>query len=237
MLTRYFTKTLCKGFTLQKTMNSVSRLAPMTQNYNLFRISKMAFFDYDNKDKNIFSSDDEEQSSSYNAQNTQSEGGFFTNDNKNSDIHVGRYEVSEIPLYISKMRNELRERWTHQGHQDDVKHYFGNMRGFIAMHYQNREEINSQFPRSSPIFYEYAAYRRLVRENQFLAVLEDHIIKENITNMPVAGIKNFLTSMLLLQRGRESVVNKVVELLNERECYNDTRRNIPILTCLNQLRS
>ena len=236
MLTRYFTKTLCKGFTLQKTMNSVSRLAPMTQNYNLFRISKMAFFDYDNKDKNIFSSDEEEQSSSYNAQNTQSEGGFFTNDNKNSDIHVGRYEVSEIPLYISKMRNELRERWTNQDSREDVQHYFGNMRGFIAMHYQNREEVNAQFPRSSPIFYEYAAYRRLVRENQFLSVLEDHIIKDNITNMPVAGIKNFLTSMLLLQRGRESVVNKVVELLLERECYNDTRRNIPILTTLNQLR-
>lgn len=201
MLTRYFTKTLCKGFTLQKAVNNASRLAPMAQNYQLFRISKMSFFDYDNKDKNIFSSDDEGDSKSFRSNRSQQEGGFFTNDNKNSDTHLGRYEVSEIPLYISKMRNELKERWN-QNERDQVKHYFENMRGFIAMHYQNRDEVNAQFPRSSPIFYEYAAYRKLVRENQFLAVLEDHIIQDNITNMPVAGIKNFLTSMNQLQRGK-----------------------------------
>lgn len=236
MLTRYFTKTLCKGFTLQKAVNNASRLAPMAQNYQLFRISKMSFFDYDNKDKNIFSSDDEGDSKPYRSKKPQQEGGFFTNDNRNSDTHIGRFEVSEIPLYISKMRNELRDRWNHD-ERDQVKHYFENMRGFIAMHYQNRDEVNAQFPRSSAIFYEYAAYRRLTRENQYLQVLEDNIILDNITNMPVAGIKNFLTAMYYLQRGRESVINKVVDLLLERECYNDTKRNIPLITTLNQLRA
>lgn len=233
MLNRYFARTLVKGATIAKTFNRSVLLAPATQNLQLVRISKMNFFDYDNKDKNLFTSDEEE--GSYRNQSQDSfggSGGFFNND-FDSKVHRGKFEVEDIPLYINKMRNEIRD---FRRREFDGEHYINKFRNFVSMHYQNKDRIFAEFPRSSSIFYEYAAFRNENREKSFLESLEDHIISANLHSMPIPGIKNMLRASLQLRRSRDSFIEGIGAHLNDRAAYNDVSSNINILESLVSLR-
>lgn len=105
------------------------------------------------------------------------------------------------------------------------------------MHHQNKDRILAEYPRSSPVFYEYAISRGLMRENFFLKNLEDNIVSENIENMPIAGIKNFIMSMSRTKRVRQGIVEGVIDCLDHRQGYNDVRSNSLIIGRLTFLRA
>lgn len=159
MLNRYFTKTLYKGFILNKAVANAVKLTAVSQNNQLFRISKMGFFDYNNPDKNLFSSDsdDDEKTRRRNRGGNRRQDGrdsFFDREpSENRDVQSGKFEVAEIPLYITKMRNEIKD----LRQKKEVTSFFPNFKKFVAMHFQNKDRIFAEFPRSSSIFYEYAA--------------------------------------------------------------------------------
>lgn len=232
MLNRYLARSLFKGATMAKTSNRSLLVNPAVQNFQLVRISKMNFFDYDNKDKNLFTSDEEDDTFGHQRSGGSFDGGFF-NDENDGKVHRGKYEVAEIPLYISKMRDEIRR---YQRREFDGEHYIQKFRNFVSMHYQNRERIFAEFPRSSSIFYEYAAFRKEHKEKDFLNKLEDHIVESGLQSMPIPGIKNLLKASMQLGRSRESFVNAVGEHLNDRAAYNDIRANLAIIETFSHLR-
>jgi hypothetical protein len=224
MLNRYLTKTLFKGFALQRMFMTANRGAKMSQNAQLLQFSKMTFFDYDNKDKNIFSSDSDDEGS-VRQYNDKQQGFFRKGGFEGNDKHEGKYELEDIPLYISKMRNEMRER---KGRSDNDS-YFGRFKSFLSMHHQNKDRIFAEFPRSSTVFYEYCAHRTLQKESNFLTILEDQIVNEQFPNMPLAGIKNFAFAMARLRRSREDILKKIEDHLIERQGFKDVKNNIHTL--------
>lgn len=232
MLNRYFTKTLFKGFALQRMFMTANRAAKMSQNARLLTFSKMNFFDYDNKDKNIFSSDSDEESSSRRSDDRREEGFFKRDGLERKDRHEGKFELEDIPLYITKMRYEMREG---KG-KNDKDSYFGRFKNFLSMHYQNKDRIKAEFPRSSTVFYEYAAHRNLSNENNFLSILEEHVVNDQFANMPLAGIKNFTNAMAKLRRSNEETLKKIEAHLMEREAYKDVKNNLQILRNLANMR-
>ena len=150
--------------------------------------NKRNFFDYDNRDKNIFSSDDEEptrSSGNFNQGSSQFSNSFDDGNDMNMlkrqvEAHEGKFEVEEIPLYISKLRNELKALKTLKPDQrrrsQQIKNsYFRNIRGISAMFYQNKDEILSDYPKFSTVLYEFLAYHDYRQFNQTLDILEDHI--------------------------------------------------------------
>lgn len=261
MLNRYFAKTLFKGLAMQGAILRASAAAAAQQKPGLLWTAQRTFFDYSNKDKDIFSSDSEEEHANPKGQRRNSRGDnrgdrrgdsrgdqrgeFRRRDsidreteygddryNDVGDVHPGKYEVSEIPLYISKMRNEIREK------QKDPKYkgrYFAKIKNLISMHHQNKEKIFAEYPRFANVFYDYCAYRGLYSESSLLATLEDHIVKENIQGMPLAGIRNFLQAMAMLGRGRRDVVGRVKDHLQEREAFKDLRSNLSIASALSNI--
>jgi len=239
MLNRYFAKTLSKGFSLQKMVLNSSKMSQVSHNAQLVHMTKMSFFDYDNKDKNIFTSDSDDSTPSkekkegrFDKSNNTSDN-FFNRDNRDDgEQHQGRFELDDIPMYISKMRNEM----TSGKRFNDNTSYFGKVRNFISMHHQNKAAIFSEFPRSTTVFYEYMAYRGQGRENQFLKVLEDNLIEGNIQNMPIAGVKNVLRAMSKLKRNRASILENIEKLLIEREGFKDVKSNLIILRSLQDIR-
>ena len=240
MLNRYFTKTLYKGVLFQRAVSNASALSGASQTHALFRLSKMGFFDYDNKDKNIFtsSSDDEYQKKKPAKRGKfgeeKEEDSFFAREGKRKNKHEGKFEVSEIPLYITKMREEMKD--LREGIKDRES-YFPRIKSFIAMHFQNKDRIFAEFPRSSTIFYEYASYKMLDKEGTFLNTLEDHIVKDNLSNMPIPGIKNLLRAMVKLNRGRTDILDKIVQHLADRNAYKDVKSNLAILSYLTNVRA
>lgn len=235
MLNRYLTKTLFRGIALQRSLITATYLAG-AQDRSLMMVAKRSFFDYSNKDKDIFSSDssDDEGSSKKKGRKTQkkvfekrddeAEEGDYRN-NSNSSKHEGKYEVSEIPLYITKMRNEIQLKQKDPKYKGD---YFGKVKNLIAMHHQNREKIFAEYPRFQNVFYDYMAYRGMFGEHKFLSLLEDFIVKENLAKMPLPGIRNFLQGMSMLGRGRVSIINQVKDHLAQRNAFNDLKSNLPI---------
>jgi hypothetical protein len=232
MLNRYLTKTLFRGLVLQRSLINAAYLAA-AHDKNLLMMSKRSFFDYSNKDKDIFSSDsssdDDIPKKVYSkrdkkeifGENTHREG----KSESNVDRHDGKYEVSEIPLYITKMRNEIKIR------QKDPKYkggYFGRIKSLFAMHHQNQEKIFAEYPRFQNVLYDYMAYRGMYGEPKLLNTLEDFIVKENLSKMPLPGIRNFLQGMNMLGRGRESIITQIKEHLTQRNAFNDLKSNLPI---------
>ena len=212
--------------------------------------NKRNFFDYDNRDKNIFSSDDEEpmrSSGNFDKGSSQFSNSFDDGNDMNMlkrqvEAHEGKFEVEEIPLYISKLRNELKALKTLKPDQrrrsQQIKNsYFRNIRGISAMFYQNKDEILSDYPKFSTVLYEFLAYHDYRQFNQTLDILEDHIWEANIANMPIAGIKNFIVAMRILGRGRREIIDKTISVLKMRTVYNDVSNNQIILRALIQLRA
>jgi hypothetical protein len=179
----------------------------------LYQVPSRTFFDYDNRDKTIFSSDEEDNTPRERRRSRQNrsddEGGFFSS---NVGSHEGKFAVEEIPLYISKMRRELSNikknaRGRMRGNTLDDS-YFKNIKGLISMHHQNRDQVHSVYPRFSTIFYEFLAYHNIRKHNSTFDALEDNIVDVNMPNMPIPGIKNFLQAMNLTGRGRKEVLGK-----------------------------
>lgn len=232
MFNRFLVKTLYKTSLLKGTTLGLGRVAATSSN-SLFNFNKMGFFDY--SDNAIFSSDEEDAAKKTlgRRDQPQSQDEFFDAEAPRADVHEGMFDPDDIPLYIYKMREEigrLRRR------ERDVPSYFPNFRRFAAMHHQNRERIIAEFPRSSIVFYEYCAWRRLRGEARFLEALEDEIAENSLQNMPIPGIKNFVRSAALLGRGRPDILDKLTEVLEARRAYNDIRSNLMILDDLLFLR-
>ena len=231
MLNRYLTKTLFRGLVLQRSMINASYLAA-SHDKSLLMINKRAFFDYSNKDKDIFSSDsssEEEDGKKKRVKKQKKE--MFEDDmdrdrlESKVDRHDGKYEISEIPLYITKMRNEIKMR------QKDPKYkgsYFGRIKNLLAMVHQNQEKVFAEYPRFQNVMYDYLAYRGMYGEPRFLSTLEDFIVKENLPKMPLPGIRNFLQAMNMLGRGREVIITQVMDHLTQRNAFNDIKSNIPM---------
>lgn len=66
--------------------------------------------------------------------------------------------------------------------------------------------------------------------------LEDHIVESNLQNMPTAGIKNYVSAMQKLGRGRQSVLSSIMDVLQSREAYKDVKNNINLLNFMANLR-
>jgi len=228
MLNRYLVKTLVKGASMKASVNGVTRMAVVKNNYGLFRFNKMTFFDYDNKDKNLFSSEEEDTTSRRGSNND------YAMEPEDQTEHQGKFDADDVPLYVYKMRNELSEL---KRRNRDVDNYFPKFKNFIAMHFQNRDRIYAEFPRSSMVMFEYSAYRGHKRENSFLRSLEDNIAETNLENMPIPGIKNFVSASVRMGRGRQSIMNKVLEVLTERKGYNDVKSNMNIISMLTTIRA
>lgn len=228
MLNRYLVKTLFKGASFRVSINGVTKMSAMKNNICLFRFNKMTFFDYDNKDKNLFSSDDESRAA------TRGFGDDYSREPKEATEHQGKFDPDDIPLYIYKMRNELNEL---KRRNKDVKCYFPRFKNFVAMHFQNRDRIYAEFPRSSMVMFEYSAFRNHKRENNFLKSLEENIAERNLQNMPIPGIKNFVSASVKLGRGRQSIMGRVIEVMTMRKGYNDVKSNINILSLLTTIRA
>ena len=212
MLNRYLAKTLFKGIGIQRSMNCLMKTAAVKNNYQLFYTTKMPFFDYNNKDKNLFSDDESDFQEEPFANESMEFGGSqgFEEERPTPDVHEGKFDVDEIPLYIFKMRKEL-PLLRGRGRKQDFQSYFPRFNNFLAMHHQNVERIFAEFPRSSPVFYEYTIARGFTRKNAFLTSLEKQIVESNIDNMPIAGIKNFVTSLTRARRARQDIVKGIFE--------------------------
>lgn len=151
MLNRYFQKTLYKGFAMQRALQSCTTMN-VQKEAQLFRFNKMTFFDYDNKDKNLFSdSSDDEHRNTRASRFSDNDDDFFGSDRPRSDVHEGKFEVSDIPLYISKMRNEIKQIKTNsrkrRDDREEIKSFFPKFNRFTAMHHQNKDRIHAEFPR------------------------------------------------------------------------------------------
>ena len=59
------------------------------------------------------------------------------------------------------------------------------------------------------------------KEHKLLCTLEDSIIKENLSNMPLSLIKIFMQAMNMLGRGRVSIVkgDKNCEIIRSRSSW------------------
>lgn len=246
MFNRYLSKTLLRAYGANKlSANALTLMMTSSQPKSLVQFNRMGFFDYDNKDKNIFTSDEEEgdakpkQRGSRQAQNNFGEDDFFSQPYSTGfEQHKGKYEVEEIPLYITKMRKEVSElkKIGFRNKTDEHKSYFPKINGVISMHFQNREQIKAEYPRFSTVFYEFLAYNQVKGSNNTYDFLEDHILEANMPNMPIPGIKNFIQAMNAGKRGRRSTIKKVKDHLIERKAFNDVKSNITILSALNNLR-
>lgn len=122
MLNRYLTKTLFKGIGAQRATMNLMKTAALKHNYSLFKTNKMTFFDYDNKDKNLFSSDEEE----YQDDSLGFSQDMYTEEKPKVDTLDGMAEVEEIPLYIFKMRGEIQDMKRRNWNED--KTYFPNFK-------------------------------------------------------------------------------------------------------------
>ena len=230
MLNRYLAKTLLRGPALKSTTFGMTKVGSASNN-SLFKFSKMGFFDYDKNSNNLFSSDEEETTKRAPSQ-TRAQDNFFDSEGSQGDVLEGNLTPDDIPLYLYKMRDEtsrLKRR------ERDVPAYITNFRKFSAMHHQNRDRIYAEFPRSSIVFYEYCAFRRYGNEKRFLQAIEDHIADEGISNMPIPGIKNFTIAATKLKRAREGIFNKLVDVLQYRQAYNDVRSNLIIMNNFSNL--
>lgn len=232
MFNRFLVKTLYKSSALKGTTLGLGRVAVAPAN-SLFNFNKMGFFDY--SDNAIFSSDEEDaaERTLKRASQAQGQSEFFDAEAPRTDVHEGAFDPDDIPLYIYKMREEISR--LRRGERD-VPTYFPNFRRFVAMHHQNKERIAAEFPRSSVVFYEYCAQRRVRREAGFLETLENEIAEHGLQNMPIPGIKNFVRSAALLGRARPAVLAKLTEVLEGRNAYNDIKANLIMLEDLLHLR-
>lgn len=234
MLNRYFTKTLFKGIALQRSVMNATFLAGV-HDKSLLMVTKRAFFDYSNKDKDIFSSDSSDDEGARGKRGKKNQRDVFNDDfegSPRSNKHEGKYEVSEIPLYITKMRNEIQMKQKDRTYKGE---YFGKIKNLIAMHHQNQEKIFAEFPRFQNVMYDYMAYRGMYGEHKFLSLLEDFIVKENLSKMPLPGIRNFLQGMAMLGRGRPVIIDQVKEHLTQRNAFNDLKSNLPICGVLTNI--
>eukprot|EP00344_Euplotes_crassus_P005201 CAMPEP_0197002282 /NCGR_PEP_ID=MMETSP1380-20130617/6809_1 /TAXON_ID=5936 /ORGANISM="Euplotes crassus, Strain CT5" /LENGTH=439 /DNA_ID=CAMNT_0042420337 /DNA_START=13 /DNA_END=1332 /DNA_ORIENTATION=- len=232
MFNRFLVKTLYKSSALKGTTLGLGRVAVAPAN-SLFNFNKMGFFDY--SDNAIFSSDEEDaaERTLKKANQAQGQSEFFDAEAPRTDVHEGAFDPDDIPLYIYKMREEISR--LRRGERD-VPAYFPNFRRFVAMHHQNKERIAAEFPRSSVVFYEYCAQRRVRREAGFLETLENEIAEHSLQNMPIPGIKNFVRSAASLGRARPAVLDKLMEVLESRNAYNDIKANLIMLEDLLYLR-
>lgn len=76
-----------------------------------------------------------------------------------------------------------------------------------------------------------------MKENSFLKSLEDHVVIDNINNMPLAGVKNFIRSMQVLGRGRKDILDKIVSSLYNRGAFKDVKQNVQLLNMLTGVRA
>jgi hypothetical protein len=242
MFNRFVSKTVLKTCMTSKYSASAVKLMMMSSNNQLIRQSKMNFFDYDNKDKNIFSSDEEDNTSNNRQRDNR---GFDDGDDffsQNSQQHDGKYTVEEIPLYITKMRREIGELRRKNGFErrngKQLKDsYFQKINNLTSMFYQNKDQIAAEYPRFATVLYEFLAYNDVRKANQTYDSLEDIIVDSNIENMPIPGVKNFVQAMNISGRGRKEILDRVKAHLVERNAYNDVRANMNIVSAFTNLRA
>lgn len=243
MFNRFVSKTVFKSLMAPKySANAMKILMMSSYSSQLVRVNKMGFFDYDNKDKNIFSSDEEDTKSFQRGKRTHNEepsDSFFS---QNDQIHEGKFEVEEIPLYINKMKREISELKKQPGNQRRngallEQSYFKKIRNLLSMYHQNHDQIISEYPRFATILYEFVVYHDIRKQTRALDVLEDDVVNLNLENMPIPGIRNFLQAMNISGRGRREVLDKVKKHLTERQAFNDIKSSVTICSALQNLRT
>lgn len=235
MFNRFVSKTVLKAAVASKCSTNAMKLMLMSSyNRQLVQTSKATFFDYENKDKNIFSSDEED------APVRESSDSFFGD--AELQVHDGSYTIEDIPLYITKLRREVgeirrRPMFERRSGRLMKESYFQKFNNLTSMFYQNRDQISAEYPRFATVLYEFMAYHDIRRQNSAFDALEDIVIESNIENMPIPGIKNFVQAMNASNRGRREIIDSVKAHLVERNAFNDVRSNLNITSCLNNLRA
>ena len=143
----------------------------------------------------------------------------------------GRYEVGHIPLYITKMRDEIAA--VQRGIEKET--YFVKIRNLTAMLHNNQDIVFKEYPRFQNVLYEYLSMRGMHNELKLFTLLEDYIVYKNLHNLPIPVIKNFIKAMSKLGRGRKEIVSVLKQYLDDKNVYKDLKSNLPICAALSNI--
>ena len=162
MLNKYLWKTIFKGSALRRIWIDTIYFSGINSK-PLLMINKRTFLNFSEKNKNIFDveSSDEEAAKNNKATKNQKDQKYQRNDfdkNKASKDQntEGKYEVKDIPLYMYKMKEEIKAK---KIDPENKLTYFRKIENLFAMLHTNQARIIVEYPRFQFLLYDYLSFK------------------------------------------------------------------------------